>query len=52
MPLLEAVCDRISISNRSPALIALSVLQGMGIISEQDQSSIIDHNKISGQIIT
>lgn len=49
LPSLGAVCDRTGISNRSAALLATSVLQDHGIISEENKDSIIDRHKVSRQ---
>lgn len=46
---LGAICDRTGISNRSAALIATSVLQDHGIISEENKDPIIDRHKVSRQ---
>lgn len=49
LPSLGGVCDRIGISNRSAALLATSVLQDHGIISDENKESIIDRHKVSRQ---
>ena len=43
---LAEACDRTGVSNRAAAFVALSMLQGAGVITENDVSSVIDKNKI------
>lgn len=43
---LAEACDRTGISDRAAALIASSVLQDAGVISEETKSSVIDRNKL------
>ena len=45
---LAEACDRTSVSNRAAAFRASSMLQGAGVITEDDASSVIDKNKIYG----
>lgn len=49
LPSLGAVCDRTGVSNRSAALIATSVLQDHGIITDENKESIIDRHKVTRQ---
>ena len=43
--LVEA-CDCTGVSNRAAAFLASSMLQGAGVITENDASSVIDNYKI------
>ena len=43
---LAEACDCTGVSNRAATFLASSTLQGAGIITENDASSIIDKNKI------
>ena len=50
-PLLEIfvlaeACDCTGVSNRAVVFLASSMLQGAGVITENDASSVIDKNKI------
>ena len=44
--MLAAACDRVRVSDRGAALIANSLLQDTGIVSNQDTSDIVDRNKV------
>ena len=46
LPSLELACDRVGVSSRGAAIVACAVLEDMNIISEEDQSKLIDKNKI------
>ena len=46
LPSLALACDRVGVSSRGAAIIACAVLEDMNIISEEDQSKVIDKNKI------
>ena len=43
---LAEACDCTGVSNRAAAFLASSMLQGAGVITENDASSVIDKNKI------
>ena len=43
---LAEACDCTAVSNRAAAFLASSMLQGAGVITENDASSVIDNNKI------
>ena len=43
---LAEACDCTGVSNRAAAFLASSMLQGAGVITENDASSVIDNNKI------
>ena len=43
---LAEACDCTGVSNRAAAFRASSMLQGAGVITENDASSVIDKNKI------
>ena len=43
---LAEACDCTGVSNRAAAALASSMLQGTGVITENDASSVIDKNKI------
>ena len=43
---LADACDCTGVSNRAAAFLASSMLQGAGVITENDASSVIDKNKI------
>ena len=46
LPSLALACDRVGVSSRGAAIIACAVLEDMNIISEEDQSKVINKNKI------
>ena len=46
LPMLAAACDRVGVSDRGAALIASSLLQDIGIVSNQDTSDIVYRNKV------
>ena len=46
IPVLAEACDCTGVSNRAAAFLASSMLQGAGVITENDASSVIDKNKI------
>ena len=46
LPSLALACDRVGVLSRGAAIIACAVLGDMNIISEEDQSKVIDKNKI------
>ena len=43
---LAEACDCTGVSNRAAAFLASSMLQGAGVIAENDASSVIDKNEI------
>lgn len=46
LPNLAQICDRFGVSDRAGAAVATSVLQDVGLITEEDSSSIVDRNKL------
>lgn len=46
LPTLARECDRYGVSDRAAAAISSAVLQDVGLVTEQDSSSVIDRSKI------
>ena len=46
IPVIAKACDCAGVSNRAAPFFASSMLQGAGVITENDASSVIDKNKI------
>ena len=46
LPSLALACDGVGVSSRGAAIIACALLEDMNIVSEEDQSKVIDENKI------
>ena len=46
LPVLARTCDRYSVSDRAAAAIASAVLEDVGLITNEDKTSVIDRNKL------